>query len=90
VYAVASSCPDDVASLLQAQELVASHELLEAATNPLFDGRPGSQKGYELLDARSPFSAWGACVTRSTVGVCNDRSAQQLSGDYAGSRCCSP
>jgi hypothetical protein len=52
-YAVIATCPGfvDGQSELEIRELVSSHELIEAATDPLPDNRPGFQIG-------DPISSW--------------------------------
>jgi hypothetical protein len=59
-YAVIATCPGfvDGESDLRNRELVSSHELIEAATDPLPDNHPG----FQLTDPVSPWLALGAEV----------------------------
>ena len=59
-YAVIATCPGfiDHQTTLEIRELVSSHELIEAATDPLPDNHPG----FQLADPASPWLALGAEV----------------------------
>jgi hypothetical protein len=56
-YAVIATCPGfvDRQTDLEIRELVSSHELIEAATDPIPDNHPA----FQLTDAASPWLAFG-------------------------------
>jgi hypothetical protein len=58
VYAIASFCPFTGATGLQGEQLLASHELVETVTNPLYNSAGTLPKGYQITDPMNPFSAW--------------------------------
>lgn len=65
VFAVTQYCPTGDLTGLQAEELEASHELIEATTDPLYDptaSAPTSTAGYQILDPTNPFFALGGAV----------------------------
>jgi hypothetical protein len=63
VFAVVQNCPIGALSGLQAEQLEASHELIETTTDPLFSANsPSTTAGYQILDTTNPFSAWGGAV----------------------------
>ncbi len=65
VFAVVQYCPVGALSGLQAEELEASHELIETSTDPLYNATaasPAATAGWQILDPTNPFSAWGGAV----------------------------
>ncbi len=52
-YAVIATCPGDRLTNIEFRELVTSHELIEAATDPL----PGNHPAYRLNNRTSPWSS---------------------------------
>ncbi|HEX7841531.1 MAG TPA: hypothetical protein VF469_28865 [Kofleriaceae bacterium] len=70
-YAVIATCPQNHRGLTNAEfrELVLSHELIEAATDPL----PGNHPAYVLNDRTSPWSSTGG-----EVGDLCELSGQQV------------
>jgi hypothetical protein len=59
-YAVVPDCPESATGFpdLENLQLVASHEIVEAATNPYANG-PGGRLGWELTDPTNPWWAPG-------------------------------
>lgn len=59
-YAVIAACANflDGLSLLEDREVVASHELIEAATDPV----PNNHPGFQFDDPTSPWSSFGSEV----------------------------
>ena len=63
VFAVVQNCPIGALTGLQAEELEASHELVETTTDPLYSSSsPATTAGYQILDPTNPFSAWGGAI----------------------------
>ncbi len=74
-YAVIATCPNNSLDLTNAEfrELVLSHELIEAATDPL----PGNHPAYRLNDRTSPWSS-----TDGEVGDLCELSSRQVFRDH--------
>jgi hypothetical protein len=65
VFAVTQYCPAGGLTGLEAEELEASHELIETTTAPLYNANaamPSATAGYQILDPTNPFSALGGAV----------------------------